>query len=103
MDHGWQFESNLWRPLTAILGSKKAPTTSYHPQASGIVEQLHCQLKAFLMAHCDPTSWLDSLPLVLLGISTALKEDTHSKAAEMVYSTTPLPRKYSSPLPHNLP
>ena len=32
--------------------------------------------------------WVDSLPLMLLGIRTALKEDTHSTAAEMVYGTT---------------
>ena len=31
---------------------------------------------------------MDSLPLVLLGIRTALKEDTHSTAAEMVYGNT---------------
>ena len=31
---------------------------------------------------------MDALPLVLLGIRTALKEDTSSTAAEMVYGTT---------------
>ena len=32
--------------------------------------------------------WVDALPLVLLGIRTALKEDLSATAAEMVYSTT---------------
>ena len=31
---------------------------------------------------------MDALPLILLGIRTALKEDTSSTAAEMVYGTT---------------
>ena len=101
-DCGRQFESNLWRSLTAILGSRKARTTSYHPQANGMVEQLHCQLKASLKAKRDSSSLVDCLPLVLLDTRTALKEDTHSTAAEMVYSTTlRLPGEFL-PLPHNL-
>ena len=97
---GRQFESSLWRSLAAILGSRKAHTTSYNPQASGMVERLHHHLKASVKVQRDPFSWVDSLPLVLLGIQTALKEDTHSTAAEMVYGTTLcLPGEFFSPSP----
>ena len=48
----------------------------------------HRQLKAALKAQPTPSAWMDSLPLVLLGVRTALKEDTRATAAEMVYGTT---------------
>ena len=36
------------------------------------------------MCHAEE-KWTDALPLVLLGIRTAYKEDLHSSAAELVY------------------
>ena len=87
-DRGRQFESNLWNTLMRLLGSKRARTTAYHPQSNGMVERFHRQLKAALKAHSNPSAWMDSLPLVLLGVRTALREDTQSTAAEMVYGTT---------------
>ena len=69
-----------------FLGSKRIRTTSYHPQANGMVERFHRQLKTALKTH--PDSWIDALPLVMLGVRTALKEDIHLTAAETVYGTT---------------
>ena len=71
-----------------LLGSKRARTTAYHPQTNGMVEQFHRQLKATLKGQTNPTAWMDTLPLILLGIRTALKGDISSTAAEMVYGTT---------------
>ena len=86
-DRGRQFESGLWKALTTLLGVKQTRTTAYHSQSNGMVERLHRQLKAALKAHGN-TSWMDSLPLVLLGIRTAVKEDIQCTAAEMVYGAT---------------
>ena len=71
-----------------LLGSKHSRTTSYHTQTNGMVERFHRQLKAALKAQLLPDAWMDSLPLILLGIRTAVKEDISSTAAEMVYGTT---------------
>ena len=87
-DRGRQFESHLWSNLMTLLSSKRARTTAYHPQANGLVERFHRQLKASLKAYHNPTAWMDVLPLVLLGVRTALKADISSTAAEMVYGTT---------------
>ena len=87
-DRGRQFESQLWNSLMSLLGSKRSRTTSYHPQTNGMVERFHRQLKAALKAQLLPHAWMDSLPLILLGIRTAVKEDISSTAAEMVYGTT---------------
>ena len=86
-DRGHQFESHLWTPLMQLLGCKNLRTTSYHPVANGIIERFHRQLKASLKTHTPTVHWIESLPLVLLGIRTALKNDLHCSTAELVYGT----------------
>ena len=71
-----------------LLGTKRSRTTSYHPQANGMVERFHRQLKSALKAQPNPDAWMTTLPLILLGIRTALKRDINSTVAEMVYGTT---------------
>ena len=62
-----------------------------------MVERFYHQLKAALKAQNNPSSWMDALPLMLLGIQTALKEDISSTAAEMVHKLLQPP--YNGPYP----
>ena len=71
-----------------LLGTKRIRTTAYHPCANGVVERFHRQLKAALKATPDPNQWVKSLPLVLLGIRTNVKQDINCTSAELVYGTT---------------
>ncbi len=87
-DRGRQFESRLWAHLMTLLGVKRSRTTAYHPQANGMVERFHRQLKASLTTKLHPDMWMDALPLVLLGIRSAFKDDISATAAELVYGTT---------------
>ena len=87
-DRGRQFESALWEQLTRLLGIHRIHTTAYYPIANGLVERFHRQLKAALKTYPTPEHWTASLPMVLLGIRTALKEDLCCTAAELVYGTT---------------
>ena len=86
-DRGRQFESRLFHALTNLLGTTRIRTTAYHPAANGLVERLHRQLKASLKTHAG-ARWTENLPLVLLGIRTAVKSDLGCSAAELVYGTT---------------
>lgn len=83
-DLGRQFESELFRSLTNYLGTQHVRTTAYHPQANGMIERQHRQLKASIRCH-NTEDWVDCLPLILLGIRTAVKEDLQTTSAELVY------------------
>ncbi|XP_057334995.1 uncharacterized protein LOC130673800 [Microplitis mediator] len=66
-----------------MYGIKHLHTTPYHPQANGLVERLHRQLKSALLCHQE--SWYDALPAVLLGLRAAWKDDIQTTPAELVY------------------
>ena len=86
-DCGRQFTSGLWQSFVRILGSFTLKTTSYHPQANGMVERFHRSLKASLMVSSDNASgnWVEELPAVLLGLRSTVKEGLGTSAAKAVY------------------
>lgn len=86
-DQGRNFESNLFRELTNILGSNRIRTSAYHPQSNGILERYHRHLKDALKAH-NQTKWTEILPIVLLGLRSAIKNDIMATPAQLVYGTT---------------
>ncbi|PNF23234.1 hypothetical protein B7P43_G18447, partial [Cryptotermes secundus] len=83
-DQGRQFESQLFHSLAKLCGIQLSRTTAHHPAANGLVERFHRTLKAAIMCHADQ-HWTEALPLVLLGIHTAFKEDLQATVAELVY------------------
>ncbi|GFX34786.1 transposon Tf2-9 polyprotein [Trichonephila clavipes] len=50
-DRGRQFESSLFKALSKLLGVQKCRTTGYHPQANGMIEELHRPLKSAIKCH----------------------------------------------------
>lgn len=86
-DRGTQFTSALWAAMCGLLGTDAIHTTSHHPEANGLVERMHRQLKASLMARLTDAEWMTHLPWVLLGIRTAVRPDLKTSVAEMVYGS----------------
>ena len=86
-DRGSQFVSELWHHFSMLLGTELHPTMAYHPQANGLVERFHRDLKASLHARLDAAgdAWTDQLPWVLLGLRTVVKEDLKMSSAELIY------------------
>ncbi|CAM1323272.1 Uncharacterised protein r2_g3179 [Pycnogonum litorale] len=87
-DRGRQLDCALWRHLTSLLGTRHLRTCAYRHQANGLIERFHRQLKSSLKAYNDPTRWSEHLPIVLLGLRNAVKEDLQASPAELVYGTT---------------
>ncbi|KAG8195472.1 hypothetical protein JTE90_002644 [Oedothorax gibbosus] len=68
-----------------------------------MVERFHRSLKQALMCH-HTLRWTQALPLVLLGLRSAIKEDLGCTSSELVYgSTIRLPSEIISPSPTTQP
>lgn len=83
-DRGRQFESDLFNSLAKICGTDHLRTTAYNPESNGLVERMHRQMKSAIMCH-NSVCWVDSLPVILLGLRAAFKEDLGATPAEMVF------------------
>jgi Integrase core domain len=70
MDKGTQFTSATWACLASKLWFKPVLTSAYHPQANGMVDRLHRQIKDALRARVCGAAWVDHLPWVMLGSYT---------------------------------
>ena len=86
-DRGAQFTGSRWSEFLNHLGVAASTTTSYHPQANGMVERMHRQLKGALKARLSSPAWVDELPWVLLGLRSAWREASGSSPAEAVFGT----------------
>ena len=102
-DRGSQFVSELWSAMASMLGTHVSRTTSYHPQANGLVERFHRTMKQSLRARLTDCNWVDQLPWVLLGIRTMPKEDIGASSAELVYGAPlTVPGDFAPMLPNQL-
>jgi hypothetical protein len=84
-DRGPQFTSALWAHLNRLMGTAAGNTTAYHPQANGMVERLHWQLKDTLETRMSKPGWMTDLPFALLHMRTVWREDPDCFAADLTY------------------
>nr|CDS35258.1 gag pol polyprotein [Hymenolepis microstoma] len=85
---GSQFTSTLFRELNQLLGSTHVCTTAYHPEANGLVERFHRQLKSDIIATSSSLNRMERLPIILLSIRSTVKEDLGCCPAELILGTT---------------
>ena len=96
-DQGRQFESLLFHELNSLLDTRHFRTTAYHPAANELVERMHRQLKSAIKCHATDR-WTDCLPIVLLSMRAAWREDLGATAAEMAYGKSlRLPGEFLTP------
>ncbi|RVE41966.1 hypothetical protein evm_013375 [Chilo suppressalis] len=62
-------------------------TTSYHPQANGMVERWHRIMKTAITARGNSIDWSRELPTILLGLRTTVRQDYDISPAQMVYGS----------------
>ena len=80
-------KSSLWTGVCPSLGISPSTTTSFHPQSNGMIEWFHRSLKTALCARLAGLDWFLHLPLVLLGLQFAPKEDTGFFVSEAVFGS----------------
>jgi transposase InsO family protein len=56
-DPGHQFSSAVWDALCSRLGIQHITTLAYHPQANGMIERAHRQLKDALCSRLAGAKW----------------------------------------------
>ncbi|XP_076058641.1 uncharacterized protein LOC143035659 [Oratosquilla oratoria] len=83
---GSQFESDLWSRILKFLATNRNRTTAYHPQANGLVERFHRQLKDSLKEQQSSCNWAHALPLVLLSIRNTSNVDSDVSSSQLVYA-----------------
>ena len=81
-DCGQQFVSVLWKHLMEQLVSARIRSTAYHSISNGMVEHFHRQLKTAFKAYPNSTQWTEALPIILLSIRAAVKQDLRDSAAK---------------------
>ncbi|XP_059098329.1 uncharacterized protein LOC131892540 [Tigriopus californicus] len=87
-DRSTQFTSSLWHELSKLWASELHHTTAYHPQANGLIERFHCQLKDALRAQLAGPHWYHHLPWVLFGIRCPPKDDIQMSPAQLLYGAS---------------
>jgi len=81
-DRGAQFTSGTWATWCRDQHVEHVTTTAFHPQANGMVERLHRQIKDALRARGAGVAWHAHLPWVLLGLRAAPKDESGISTAE---------------------
>jgi hypothetical protein len=84
IDQGRQFESQHFHSLAKLCGIQLSRTTAHHPAANGLMERFRRTLKAAIMCHANQ-QWTEELPLVLMGILTAFKDDLQASVIALMY------------------
>ncbi|GFY25378.1 pro-Pol polyprotein [Trichonephila clavipes] len=86
-DDAKKIDSSLMRELTNMMGSHRIHSASYHPQSNGMIQRFHRHIKSAIIAHED-AGWTDILPIVLLGLRPAMKNNLKATSSQLVYGTT---------------
>ncbi|GBP15123.1 Retrovirus-related Pol polyprotein from transposon 412 [Eumeta japonica] len=96
-DRGKQFESTLFQHPARVAGFHCKRTTAYHPACNSLIERFHRQLKTAITCHANE-NWIESLPLVLLGVRSAYKDYLKTSCVQLVYGETlRLPGEFINP------
>ena len=72
----------MWGDWCRDYSVQHITTTTFHPQANGMVERLHCQMKDTLRARGGAATWADHLPWFMLSIRASSKEESGTSACE---------------------
>ncbi|GBM25264.1 hypothetical protein AVEN_45901-1 [Araneus ventricosus] len=77
----------FFKELSDLLGINRIYCCAYLQKANILVERLHRHFKSAIKAH-DNSKCSEIIPIVLLGMRSAVKNEIQATCAELVYVTT---------------
>lgn len=86
-DRGTQMDNPLFRYLCSNYRIRLNHTSAYRPQANGIIEREHLNLKNSLRAFEDP-DWSDRLPVLVLAWNNAIRTDFGRSPAQLMFGNS---------------
>jgi len=89
-DRGTQFTSSMWTTWCNTHHVESIHTTAFHPQANGMVERLHRQIKEAIRARGAANTGMEHLPWILLALWTTPKDETNISAAQAALGVQPV-------------
>lgn len=84
-DNGREFTSNEFAAFCTDVGIDHKFTTSYHPQANGMVERIHRTMRVAFRSLDKPSDWSDALPLITLAINNQVCDNNDYTPYQMVF------------------
>ena len=90
-DRDVRWRGDFWKETCRLLGTERALTTSYHPQADGQTEVLNQGLEIALRAYVGPTrdDWVGLLPALALSYNTSPHSSTGFQPAFLLRGYLP--------------
>ncbi|KAG8190889.1 hypothetical protein JTE90_010314 [Oedothorax gibbosus] len=85
-DNTWRICGDF-RALNKVTLPDRYPLPHIHDVANGMVERWHRVLKSALIS-VDPIHWSEALPMVLLSLRTAIREDLQASPSHLVYGSS---------------
>ena len=90
-DRDVRWRGDFWKETCRLLGTERALTTAYHPQADGQTEVLNQGLEIALRAYVGPTrdDWVAHLPALALSYNTSPHSSTGFQPAFLLRGYMP--------------
>ena len=90
-DRGGQFVSKIVAKINDIFGVAQRHTSSYHPQADGLVERFNKTLESMIASYVGEfqRDWDVYLPLLLFAYRTAVQESIGDSPFFMTFGREP--------------
>ena len=90
-DRDSRWKNDFWKEVCQYMGSRRALTTAYHPQADGQTEILNQTLEVALRAYInfDCNNWAELLPKIAFAYNNTPHSATGYAPAVLLYGFKP--------------
>ena len=91
-DRDTRWRNDFWKEVCQYMGSQRALTTAYHPQADGQTEIINQTLEITLRAYTnfDRNNWAELLPKIAFAYNNTPHTATGYSPSQLLYGFKPM-------------